>query len=245
MGRGEMKLEFLWWNFLWQVFRQEKPLQLQPFPNIGTCQHLRQMVSQKLFQLSFCALCSVSSLRVSSYSMSSFVNPIKARRFVGGGLSRCHPFAALMTTRQLTFNIHLVGKKSGLEPFIAEGILEYERRLTSSTRVLTFFHKSDDELVETVAKIRGPIFALDENGIQYSSRDFSKAIFKAYEDGGSYLTFVIGGFAGLPPEIRHSQSCQFVSLSRLTWTHEMARLLLMEQIYRSFEIRKNSKYHKD
>ena len=62
------------------------------------------------------------------------------------------------------------------------------------------------------------------------------------ERGGSRLSFIIGGAEGLPAEVRADAT--LVSLSRLTFTHQMARLVLAEQIYRATEIRKGSGYHK-
>ena len=57
------------------------------------------------------------------------------------------------------------------------------------------------------------VIALDENGAEYSSRDFSAVVYKGLEDGGANLTFVIGGFAGLPPEIK--KSYPLMSLSKV------------------------------
>ena len=57
-------------------------------------------------------------------------------------------------------------------------------------------------------------------------------------------SFFIGGADGLPAELKADRS-RLLSLSKLTFTHQMARLLLVEQIYRATEIRKGSGYHKD
>jgi 23S rRNA (pseudouridine1915-N3)-methyltransferase len=64
------------------------------------------------------------------------------------------------------------------------------------------------------------------------------------EEGGSRLTFVIGGAEGLPQEIKQQQQRDMLSLGMMTFTHQFARLLLMEQIYRASEIKKGSGYHK-
>lgn len=85
--------------------------------------------------------------------------------------------------------------------------------------------------------------ALDENGKQFDSIQFSKTLYDGFEDGGAHVSFIIGGFAGLPQEIR--DNFPLISLSQMTWTHQMARLLLIEQIYRAYEIRKGSNYHKE
>jgi Predicted SPOUT methyltransferase len=62
------------------------------------------------------------------------------------------------------------------------------------------------------------VIALDENGSEYSSRDFSNVVYKGLEDGGANLTFVIGGFAGLPSEIK--KSYPLISLSKVFTTSD-------------------------
>ena len=143
----------------------------------------------------------------------------------------------------LTTNIFIVGKKNGGETFISDGCLEYEKRLKPSMTLNTFFLKSDEALVDAVKNCKGVVLALDENGSQFTSREFSKEVFKGFEDGGAHLNFCIGGFDGLPDEIK--KSARLISLSKMTWTHQMARLLLLEQIYRAVEIKKGTAYHKD
>ncbi len=145
--------------------------------------------------------------------------------------------------RSLTVNILLVGKKSGAEQFIADGCAEYEKRLNSSMKLSTTYLKTDNELVEKAKSLKGCVFALDENGREYTSRDFSKVIYNGFEEGGSHIGFIIGGFSGLPQQIKGN--FKLVSLSRMTFTHQFARLLLLEQIYRAAEIHKGSGYHKD
>ena len=76
------------------------------------------------------------------------------------------------------------------------------------------------------------------------SRLAQEAEFDALEAGGSRVTFIIGGADGLPPALKADPG-RLLSLSRLTFTHQMARLLLIEQIYRATEIRRGSGYHKD
>jgi 23S rRNA (pseudouridine1915-N3)-methyltransferase len=109
--------------------------------------------------------------------------------------------------------------------------------------IVTIFVKSDEELIKAAKLAKGTVFALDENGHEYSSIMFSKVLFEGLETGGSHATFLIGGFAGLPTTIK--QAFPLISLSRMTWTHQFARLLLIEQIYRAVEIRKGSSYHKE
>lgn len=144
---------------------------------------------------------------------------------------------------QLTTHIHIVGKKSGGEDFINDGISEYEKRLSSTMNIQTYFYKTDDELVSAINSQKYLTFCMDENGFEYTSREFSKIVFDSFEESGAHITFVIGGFSGLPKSLKSKH--KLISLSKMTWTHQMARLLLVEQLYRANEIHKGSKYHKD
>ena len=145
--------------------------------------------------------------------------------------------------RFLTTTILTVGKKNSVEPWIIEGCAEYEKRISTHISLSTIFLKSDEALVDAVKTTKGIIIALDENGLEMNSREFSSYYYKAFENGGARVSFVIGGFSGLPLEIKNKYP--LISLSKLTWTHQMARLLLIEQIYRAIEIRNGSSYHKD
>ena len=157
-------------------------------------------------------------------------------------LSR-HSHRIPLARQYLTVNILLVGKKNISEKWITHGCEEYEKRLSSTMKIETKYFKSDEELIKSVTTSRGVILALDETGEEYTSRAFSKFVYNSFEIGGSHITFVLGGFNGLPNEIKQNYS--LLSLSKMTWTHQMARLLLIEQIYRASEIYKNSCYHKD
>ena len=147
-------------------------------------------------------------------------------------------------TAKLTTSIYLVGKKNGVEEWIQDGVSMYETRLKSVIDVRTIYLKTDADLVTAAGSAKGKVFALDENGRQLSSRSFSKLVFDGFVEGGSHVSFLIGGFARLPAEIKQSK-IPLISLSSMTWTHQFARLLLIEQLYRANEISKNSKYHKD
>lgn len=81
---------------------------------------------------------------------------------------------------------------------------------------------------------------LSENGIQMSSNAFSKFIFNNKEK----LSFIIGGPDGHSSEILN-EADYVLSFSKMTMPHEMATLVLIEQIYRAFSIKKGSKYHRE
>lgn len=147
------------------------------------------------------------------------------------------------TVRHLTTNIVVVGKRNGGEEWISSGCAEYEKRLKPVLNLNTVFLKSDDDLIDAANSAKGIVIALDEKGKQFTSHEFTEMLYDCFLEGGSTVTFLIGGFAGLPASIRSKY--RLISLSKLTWTHTMARLLLTEQIYRATEIRKGSSYHKE
>ncbi|MDB9712532.1 23S rRNA (pseudouridine(1915)-N(3))-methyltransferase RlmH, partial [Flavobacteriaceae bacterium] len=86
------------------------------------------------------------------------------------------------------------------------------------------------------------IVLLDENGEHKTSIDFSKFIQKKLNSGIKSLTFIIGGPYGFSNEIK-TISNQQISLSKMTFSHEMVRLFFTEQLYRAFSILKNEPYH--
>ncbi len=90
---------------------------------------------------------------------------------------------------------------------------------------------------------RSWIVSLDKDGTLFSSESFAQLISKVMNKGTGYLLFIIGGTLGLSKTVKN-KSDTVVSLSKMTFTHEMTRLILLEQIYRSFTILKGKKYHK-
>lgn len=85
------------------------------------------------------------------------------------------------------------------------------------------------------------VIALDREGTQYSSERFAKAIRQVGEVGG-LIVFVIGGPLGLSPDICEKAHLR-LSLSQLTLPHQLARVVLMEQIYRAMTIVHGKQYH--
>jgi len=86
------------------------------------------------------------------------------------------------------------------------------------------------------------LILLDEKGKSYSSVDFSKYLQKHMNSGIKNLIFVIGGPYGFSEEV-YSRANGKVSLSAMTFSHQMVRLFIVEQIYRGFTILKNEPYH--
>lgn len=85
--------------------------------------------------------------------------------------------------------------------------------------------------------------ALDRAGRAFHSEELAAWLRRLSDGGVEWLSFVIGGPLGLSEEVRKN-SREVLSLSRLTLTHEMSRLLLLEQLYRAFTILRGEKYHK-
>lgn len=83
---------------------------------------------------------------------------------------------------------------------------------------------------------------LDENGKQYSSEGFSEYIQKRLNSGMKQLIFVVGGPFGFSEEV-YQRANGKLSLSKMTFSHQMVRLFFTEQLYRAFTILKNEPYH--
>jgi 23S rRNA (pseudouridine1915-N3)-methyltransferase len=88
------------------------------------------------------------------------------------------------------------------------------------------------------------IILLDEKGKQFSSREFSQKIDKLMNYSSAKISFLIGGAYGFSDEI-YGLANEKISLSKMTFTHQMIRLFLVEQIYRASQILQNKPYHND
>lgn len=86
------------------------------------------------------------------------------------------------------------------------------------------------------------VVLLDENGKQYSSEAFSEFIQKRLNSGLKQVVFIIGGPYGFSEDV-YKRADAKVSLSKMTFSHQMVRLFFVEQLYRAFTILKNEPYH--
>jgi 23S rRNA (pseudouridine1915-N3)-methyltransferase len=91
---------------------------------------------------------------------------------------------------------------------------------------------------------KNQIFLLDEKGTGYSSREFARFLERKLVAGSRELVFVIGGPFGFSDRIIN-KSTGSISLSKLTFSHQMVRLLFLEQLYRAFTIIRGEPYHHD
>lgn len=85
---------------------------------------------------------------------------------------------------------------------------------------------------------------LDEYGKQYSSREFSSFIQKRMNAGTKRLVFVVGGAWGFDEAVKQRANAK-LSVSKMTFPHQLIRVIFMEQLYRAFTILKNEPYHND
>ena len=98
-----------------------------------------------------------------------------------------------------------------------------------------------EKIQELIEKTRDNfVFALSEEGKEFCSRDFSEEL-KKLDLSGKNIVFIIGGPSGLSEAVK-SRADLVLSLSRMTYTHEMCRLFLLEQIYRA--VTKSKNYNK-
>ncbi len=125
------------------------------------------------------------------------------------------------------------------ESWLNAGILEYEKRLKNKMVIEWILVESNKDLLEKALK-ETSFIALDLQGKLLNSEEVSRHLFSTF---GLRPTFIIGGAEGLDSKITSKASFQW-SLSPLTFTHQMARLLLVEQLYRAVEIEEGSSYHK-
>lgn len=95
------------------------------------------------------------------------------------------------------------------------------------------------KILEILRKDQGYVFALSEEGREYDSVSFAQRLANI----NGRINFIIGGPDGISEEVKNV-SRELLSLSRMTFTHEIARLLLLEQLYRAATILNNRKYHR-
>ena len=146
------------------------------------------------------------------------------------------------------------------ERYIKEGIGEFKKRLQrhidlevieiKDERIASNLSSSEmDQIKEKEANRildkldnRAYTIALDPQGKAMTSKGLAKSIGNLQVQGYSSIEFIIGGALGLHQKIRDKVD-YVLSFSHMTFTHQMIRLILLEQIYRAFKIIKNEPYH--
>lgn len=136
-------------------------------------------------------------------------------------------------------------------------ISEYEKRLShyvkfellvipdvkNSKSLTEELQKSKEgEIILKNIEPQHELILLDEKGKEFSSVQFSEYIQKKMNTGIKQVTFVIGGPYGFSKEV-YGRANEKISLSKLTFSHQMIRLFFVEQLYRAFTILRNEPYH--
>lgn len=147
------------------------------------------------------------------------------------------------------------------EKFLREGITEYEKRLrpyvklqvveipeekrpaSASPATESAAKEKEGERILAAIPEGSYVLALDVKGQSWSSEELAASMSGHELSGQNQLAFVIGGDLGLSPAVLARSNLR-LSLSRMTLTHTMARLLLLEQVYRTFRILRGEPYHK-
>lgn len=102
--------------------------------------------------------------------------------------------------------------------------------------------EKEGELILSKITATDQLLLLDENGKNFSSMEFSDELQKKMNSGVKTLVFVIGGPYGFSDSV-HQKAQGKISLSKMTFSHQMVRLFFIEQLYRGFTILKNEPYH--
>ena len=138
------------------------------------------------------------------------------------------------------------------EKYLSLAIAEYLKRLSKYTKV-DIVQVADEANAEKALKVEGEkiiskirddeyVIALDISGEGVSSIDFAKKINNVF-NSYSKLTFVIGDSYGLSSLVK-KRSNYLLSFSKMTFPHQMFRVILLEQTYRAYKINNNESYHK-
>ena len=157
----------------------------------------------------------------------------------------------------MKINIISVGKLK--EKYLADAIAEYTKRLgrfcsvnhinipdikipdnASEAECEKIIHDEGDAILKKIG--RETVIAMCIEGKQLKSEDFALLLETTFRES-STITFVIGGSLGLSAAVKARADIR-LSMSEMTLPHQLARLFLIEQIYRAFKINSNEKYHK-
>lgn len=158
-------------------------------------------------------------------------------------------------------NITIIAVGKIKEKYIQEGIKEFIKRLSRycslnlievddekapenlSQREMEIVKTKEGQKIITKIPQNSFIISLEIKGKQLSSEELSKKIEELMIEGVNHITFIIGGSLGLSDEVLDRSNFR-LSFSKMTFPHQLMRLILLEQIYRAFKIIKNETYHK-
>lgn len=140
------------------------------------------------------------------------------------------------------------------EKFFKEAIEEYTKRLSKYTKLQiievedvnlpneSLIKQKESELIEKNINDKDYVITLEIEGNELNSIELSKKI-QEQEQTNPNITFIIGGSYGLDDKIKQRSNYK-LSFSKLTFPHQLFRVILLEQIYRAYKIKNNESYHK-
>ena len=161
-----------------------------------------------------------------------------------------------MIKRKLKIKIIALGKIK--EKFLKSGIDEFLKRLTPYAQIsvveINPIEIKDENLTDKILLQEGEkilsyikptdyLITLEIKGKEFSSEEFAKQIEDLTNMGTQEIVFVIGSSCGIGKNVSERANLK-MSMSKMTFLHEFARLILVEQIYRAFKIIKGETYHK-
>lgn len=155
----------------------------------------------------------------------------------------------------MKFTVMVIGKTD--TEYLQTGIREYCGRLNHYTN----FHyieiaalkntknlpketivQKEGELLLAKLQTKDTLILLDDKGKQYNSLGFAKTIEQKQQIGSSDIVFAVGGAYGFSSQV-YSSASEMLSLSQMTFSHQLVRLVFLEQLYRAFTILKGEPYH--
>lgn len=146
----------------------------------------------------------------------------------------------------MKINLITIGKLK--EKFLVEGVGEYLKRIKNYAKIevkeILECKTVEEEGKKLLAQVpqESYVIVLDVGGEELNSEEFAKKLNELTLRGKSNITFIIGGAFGISEEIKENANFR-LSLSKMTFTHQMARFLIVEQIYRAFKINRGENYH--
>lgn len=155
-------------------------------------------------------------------------------------------------------NIKIIAVGKIKEKYLLEAVKEYEKRLSKFCTLETIEVNAENILDENEydkykfleaqkilkhIKEQSFVITLEIKGKSMSSEDFAKTMKSISSNGQNETIFIIGGANGLDKSISNIANLR-LSFSDLTFTHQLMRVILLEQIYRSFKINANENYHR-
>ena len=157
----------------------------------------------------------------------------------------------------MKISLVVIGKTNG--KFLIDGINEYTKRLSfyipfnivylpdiKNNKKLTFEQQKTQEGAILLGEIDKSdyVVLLDEHGKEFTSIEFSRYIEKKMTTVSKRLVFVVGGPYGFSNEVKERAN-EKISLSKMTFSHEMIRLIFTEQLYRAMTIINHEPYHQE